>query len=167
MKRLFGVVLCVIMLFGNVMTVGATDIDKNVGPATKWNPLPKSADIENYVLAEQERGYLGIIVSDSSIEGIVDRVSGVYVEKIIEGSPASICGLDKGDLITEINGETVRNAKELRDYLSEIAPYEKVTLTITLLNDRGYYKEITYYTTTVGYDITEKDNQVIHGFRVV
>ena len=156
MKRLLGMVLCVVMLFGNVMTVGATTDDKSLSGKV----LPDGSAIERYVIAQQERGYLGLLVSNDSIEGIVDRVSGVYVYNIIKGSPASLSGLNNGDLITAINGNTVRNTTELREVMQDIKPYETVTVTITLLNDRGYYKTITYTTTTVEYSITEKQSFV-------
>ncbi len=162
MKRLLGMVLCVVMLFGNVMTVGATTDDKSLGGKF----LPDSKAIEHYVIAKQEQGYLGLLVSNDSIEGIVDRISGVYVYDIIEGSPASLSGLNNGDLITAINGNTVRNITELREIMQDIKPYDTVTVTITLLNDRGYYKTINYTTTTVEYSITDKQSSV-KGYSIV
>ena len=79
MKRLLGMLLCVVMLFGNVMTVGAATDDKSLSGKI----FPDVPAIEHYVAAQQERGYLGLLVSNDSIEGIVDRVSGVYVYDII------------------------------------------------------------------------------------
>ena len=100
--------------------------------------------------SEEEESCLGIVVHDEKIEGIVDIISGAYVDEIIPNTPVSTCGLDVGDLITAVNGDEITTAQELSTYLIEnVEPYEKVTITVTLTNARGYYKTIDYTTRTV------------------
>jgi len=55
---------------------------------------------------------LGISASDGR------RPRGVYLDEVKEGGPAEAAGLQKGDIITRINGERVRYAGEMQELLS-------------------------------------------------
>ncbi|MDE5863055.1 MAG: trypsin-like peptidase domain-containing protein, partial [Lachnospiraceae bacterium] len=66
--------------------------------------IPIINDLMNQeVIAEREQGYLGIqgkATTDEDVQGL-NMPKGVYVVKIVEGSPADECGLKAGDIITK------------------------------------------------------------------
>lgn len=63
----------------------------------------------------------------------------IVVDRVVENMPAAQSGLQKGDLITAVNGKLVRNRMEVRNVISE-AKDQPLTLTITRGAER---KEIT------------------------
>lgn len=91
-------------------------------------------------LPESERGYLGISIVD-----VTDQISqtyglpvGVYVSSVEPGSGAEKAGLEKENIITGVNGKTVKNSAELKEYLSYYGKNEVVTLRIAYRTDDGY-----------------------------
>ncbi|XP_048132523.1 putative protease Do-like 14 isoform X3 [Rhodamnia argentea] len=44
---------------------------------------------------------------------------GVFVQKVIKGSPADRAGIQTGDVVVELNGKPVRNIKEMMDAMGE------------------------------------------------
>lgn len=65
---------------------------------------------------------------------------GIYVYKIVEGQAADGSGLRERDIITKVNGETVRTAEDLQKMLTYYKGGEIVTLTVQSL-DNGAYAE--------------------------
>ncbi len=63
----------------------------------------------------------------------------IVVDKIVDGMPASQSGLQKGDLITAVNGKLVRNRMEVRSMIAE-SKDQPLNLTVTRGTER---KEIT------------------------
>jgi S1-C subfamily serine protease len=61
-------------------------------------------------------------------EGDVRR--GAVVQRVFEDSPASAAGLEKGDVITAIDGEPVEDPQTLADALAEREPGDTITLTV-------------------------------------
>ena len=53
---------------------------------------------------------------------------GVKIQTVIEGSPGEIAGLLAGDVITVLNGETVKNLKEYSDALKKFQPGDTIEL---------------------------------------
>jgi S1-C subfamily serine protease len=66
---------------------------------------------------------------------------GAIVLSVDEESPASEVGLEKGDVITGIDGEPVEGTQALTDAIAEREPGESVTLTV-YRTDRGEEREI-------------------------
>ena len=91
-------------------------------------------------LAETERGYLGISVSNvtSEINKVYDIPIGAYISSVTEGSPAEIAGLQRGMVVTQVDGRNVRTREELVSYLSGYRAGETVTLTVEVNNGNGY-----------------------------
>jgi membrane-associated protease RseP (regulator of RpoE activity) len=54
---------------------------------------------------------------------------GALVMRVIENSPAQRAGLQEGDLITEVNGESVRPERPLGEIIGERRPGDRVSLT--------------------------------------
>ncbi len=66
--------------------------------------------------------------STGSIPDFAYSGEGVKVGSVIEGSSGEKAGLLKGDVITSINGETVKSLKEYSDILKKLQPGDKVEL---------------------------------------
>lgn len=82
-----------------------------------------------------ERGYLGVgfggEVDATMARALqVDVTNGVIIGNVAEGSPADEAGLQKSDIIYEINGDPVNSWKELRTVIGTSTPGERVDLGI-------------------------------------
>jgi serine protease Do len=81
-----------------------------------------------------ERGYLGILPQDltpSMAKAFgVQNASGALVGDVTPDSPASKAGLQKGDIITEINGQAVADANALRLKIGTMDPNTRVNLKV-------------------------------------
>ena len=91
-------------------------------------------------VAEEEKGYLGISVSNvtSEINQAYDIPIGAYVSSVTENSPAEKAGLQRGMVITEIDKRTVRTREELLEYLGYYKAGETVSLTVEVRTEEGY-----------------------------
>ena len=56
--------------------------------------------------------------------------SGAVVATVAPGTPAEEAGLQRGDIITAIDGDTVRSMQELAGRIQRYAPGDAVTLTV-------------------------------------
>ena len=91
-------------------------------------------------VAEAEQGYLGIQIQniDSSMAQLYGMPEGVYVYKITENSAASESDLHEKDIITKLDGETVRTNADLSNLLTYYKAGTTVTLTVQSLQDGAY-----------------------------
>lgn len=89
---------------------------------------------------EAERGYLGVAVVDvtADVSEAYGMPQGVYINAINEDSGAEAAGMKKGDIVTAVNGKTVRGVAELKEYLSYYRVGETVTLTLQRPSEDGY-----------------------------
>ena len=110
-------------------------------PIAKAQPILDKL-IKREVVAEEDKGYLGIAVRDitSDDKEMFGYPNGVYVDSVGEDGGAYKAGVLVGDIITKINGTEVKTASALVD---EVANYKKgETITITLKRvTKGKYKE--------------------------
>lgn len=92
------------------------------------------------VVEESERGYLGISGNNvtEEINQAYDIPIGAHISSITEGSPAEKAGLQRGMIITGIDGKTVQTIEELKEYLTYYKAGETVTLTVKVRTDAGY-----------------------------
>jgi len=82
---------------------------------------------QRFLDLQDRSGYLGDLAAES-----VGRQGGARVRAVGQGTPAHEAGLKVGDVITQINGEPVNNARQLGDFLRQMTrPDDKVTLTAT------------------------------------
>ncbi len=89
---------------------------------------------------EEKKGYINIYGRDVTTE-LSDKYgfpNGVYVLETIEGGAAEKAGINKGDIITEVNGKKVTSMTELSNELDYYEKGEKVTLTIEYLKGNKY-----------------------------
>lgn len=92
---------------------------------------------------EEERGYLGIDATD--VDDMTSRrygiPQGVYVYSTSENGAAERAGLDKGYVITALDGEEVLSVSELEELLEYYAKGEKVTLTVQIPEGNSYRED--------------------------
>ncbi len=55
--------------------------------------------------------------------------TGVFVQEVMEGTP-STGKLQKGDVVTALNGKAVKDVQELRNQIAQVAPNTEVTLSV-------------------------------------
>lgn len=103
-----------------------------------------------------QRAFLGISYTpldakSAKEKGIKDLVDGLYVESVNDRSTAMEAGLQKGDVITAINGNPTHNSAQLLEQVARLRPGDKVsitfvrdgnkkTVTATLYNSQGSTK---------------------------
>ncbi len=90
------------------------------------------------------RGWLGVQIQGLTPE-LADslglkKVTGALVAVPQDGSPAEKAGIRAGDLITEVNGAEVKDARDLAKKIAEIPPGSDSALTV---NRNGQTKTIT------------------------
>lgn len=112
--------------------------------------------INREVVSESEQGFLGIDASTAQnvTELYAQRFNmpiGVYVNDVVEASPAETAGLMQGDIITGIDNITIETIDDLKNALS----YKKAGDTISLIiqvKENGEYVE-----KTLSITLAEKD----------
>ncbi len=80
------------------------------------------------------RGYLGVTVRniDQEIQeafGLPGR-EGAFVEEVLPGHAGDKAGLEHGDVILTVNGDAVKNTRDLIDHISAMPPGSKVRLEV-------------------------------------
>ena len=80
------------------------------------------------------RGWLGVQiqpVNEDIAESLgLKKAEGAIVSDVTVGSPAEDGGLETGDTILEVNGKTVKNARDLAKKVAAIKPGSKAEMTI-------------------------------------
>ena len=89
-----------------------------------------------------QASYLGIQGSDVSAEvsELYGVPSGVVVVDVVEDGPAAEAGMQKGDVITELDGRSIGNMEQLQDVLQYYASGETVKVTVQR-SQGGSYQE--------------------------
>ena len=68
--------------------------------------------------------------------------SGVVVADVVKDGPAANAGMQKGDIITELDGRTISSMSQLQQTLQYYAAGEKVDVVVQR-SDNGAYQEKT------------------------
>jgi serine protease Do len=80
------------------------------------------------------RGWLGVsiqeVTPDLAKEFGVSETKGALVADVMDDSPASKAGFERGDIITEFNHKPVKDPTHLRSMVAESAPGTKTTITV-------------------------------------
>lgn len=94
-------------------------------------------DLRNYGVVQ--RGYLGAGIielnKDAATTLEADRETGVYVSSISPESAAEEAGLEIGDIIVAVDGETTLRNSELLEKLGQKRPGDAVELTVVRAED--------------------------------
>ncbi len=103
----------------------------------------RGSDVSAYVDAEKEKG--------NEID--LGTMEGIYVAEVVEDGAAAAAGLQKGDVITSIEGQKVKKFGELQGIIAQKRPGDKLsitylrnkkshTVTLTLKNEQGTTKVV-------------------------
>jgi S1-C subfamily serine protease len=99
-------------------------------------PVNMARNVMNALIehGEVRRGRLGVTVqpiTSQLAESLrLDAVAGALVNDVQNGGPAARAGLQRGDVITSVNGSPIGDSNELRNRIAELGPGAKVDLTI-------------------------------------
>ena len=103
----------------------------------------KGSDVSNYVDAEKEKGN----------EVDMGTMEGIYIGEVVEDGAAAAAGLQKGDVITSIDGKKIKKFGELQGILAQKRPGDEIKIsylrnkkshsaTLTLKNEQGNTKVV-------------------------
>ena len=132
----------------NAAKYSSTDVE-GIGYAI---PISKAEDIMNQLMnrrtlnpvEEAKRGYLGI--QGTSVDGETAAAfgmpRGVYVYRILEEGAAAGSDLREKDIITKVDGQSVKNMTELQELLACYEVGEQIDLVVQTQKD-GNYEERT------------------------
>ena len=122
-------------------------------------PISKSEDIINHLMTrksrtsvpEEERGYLGIQGTnvDENAARTFGMPKGAYIYRILENGAAAASELREKDIITKVDGQTVRSMEGLQEILAGYRSGEQAELTVQRQVD-GSYQELTVTVTLAG-----------------
>lgn len=77
------------------------------------------------------RGTIGDFETDvSAVDMEASGISGIYLEQVEPRSPAYQGGMRVADVITEVEGQTIQNMKELHEYLSNCQSGQEITIIV-------------------------------------
>ncbi|RYZ53570.1 MAG: PDZ domain-containing protein, partial [Chitinophagaceae bacterium] len=113
------------------------------------------ADIIKY--GSTKRAYLGVMFGNGQSDeeqAKTKNVDGVYIVEVSKGSAAAEAGLQKGDVITGLNGAKITTGTQVIERIAAMRPGEKVMLTynrdgadktvsLTLKGEAGTYTALT------------------------
>lgn len=110
-------------------------------------------------VAEEDRGYLGIsgVSVTSQVSSAYSMPQGVYIAQIIDGGGAADSDLQKGDIITAIEGTSVSDMETLQKQLTYYAAGETIKFTIERQDGTGAYDKQTV-------EVTLGDKSAIENF---
>lgn len=122
-------------------------------------PISKSEDIINQLMTrksrtsvpEEERGYLGIQGTnvDENAARTFGMPKGAYIYRILENGAAAASELREKDIITKVDGQTVRSMEGLQEILAGYRSGEQAELTVQR-QVVGSYQELTVTVTLAG-----------------
>jgi serine protease Do len=94
-------------------------------------------------VAEDERGYLGIsgISVTEDVSEAYGMPEGVYIAQVYEGTAAEAAGLQKGDIITAFDGDTITSMDALQKELEYYAKGDTVDITVMTSGIGGYIEK--------------------------
>ena len=101
-------------------------------------------DVKNYVDQMKDQ--------DKDVEDF-GTMEGIYIDKVVDDGAAADAGLQKGDVLTHVDGQKVKNFGELQAIIAQKRPGDKVTVkylrnkkektaTLTLKNEQGTTKVV-------------------------
>jgi serine protease Do len=81
---------------------------------------------------EVQRGFLGVLIKDMTLELAQqfgsDSHEGALVDEVMPDGPAERGGIQSGDIVVALNGESIKNSMDLRNNISQTSPESEVNL---------------------------------------
>ena len=89
-----------------------------------------------------DRGWLGVVIQNVS-DDIADSIGmteaqGAMITKVTEDGPAAKQDLKPGDVIVEVNGETISDSRDLARKIAELQPDTDVKLSIVRYGEKRH-----------------------------
>jgi len=115
-----------------------------------------------------KRGYLGVSIRDlnSGLKSIYKHKHGAFILAVEKDTPASKVGLERGDLIIQINGKPVKDANDLKDKIGALKPND--TVVIKVENQNNKIKTFKVKLAKMPGSInTNSNNNIIKGLKVI
>ncbi len=106
-----------------------------------------NAIIKEVVYEESARGYLGVGCRASVMS---DGTRVLRIERVGEGSPAALAGVQAGDILCAVNGKSVGSVEALTDILSHLTGGDKVILNLKRMQGDALF-DLTLEATLVTY----------------
>ncbi len=74
------------------------------------------------------RGYMGVQISDinAKLKSLYKSETGAVLIDVNENTPAQKAGLQRGDLITKVDGHDIKNASDLKNRVGLLSPDKKI-----------------------------------------
>lgn len=135
---------------GYGFAIPTTIVNKAVDDFKKYGSYQRAMigiqgmDVKNYVDAMKDQ--------DKDVEDF-GTMEGIYIDKVADNGAAADAGLQKGDVITHVDGQKVKQFGELQAIIAQKRPGDKVTIkylrnkkeksaTLTLKNEQGTTKVV-------------------------
>ena len=142
--------------------LGGTDVD-NMGyaiPISAADPIIKELmehETRKEKVAEEEQGYLGVSLQnfDDTARSYYNIPEGAFVYGVYEGSGAEKAGIYKGDVITKLENEKVRNISDIKAILQYYKQGDVVKIVVKRL-EAGEYVEHEFDVTLCAESIMEQ-----------
>ena len=108
---------------------------------------------------ETQRAYLGIYPAEltqelAEKEGL-ENIDGVYVAEVTEGGAAKLAGVQKGDVVTAINGKKVNTVTQLMETVRQYRPGDKLDVEVNRKGRHQHY-ELTLLNEAGNVDVVKK-----------
>ncbi|HEX7010708.1 MAG TPA: trypsin-like peptidase domain-containing protein [Phycisphaeraceae bacterium] len=130
-------------IYGQVVGMNTAIVSRALDPRMAGNigigfaiPVDMVVDVADEIIrtGRVRRGYLGVYIDDLTPQMArtfnYEGTNGALVVDPIPGSPGAKAGLQAGDIITQVNGQSIRSANELRYRIASLEPGSQVKLTV-------------------------------------
>lgn len=126
-------------IVGIVMQDFSNEGDENTLTAVSISQLK---DVIERLSNNQDVAYLGLKISTvtSVIADEYDIPQGVYIKSVAIDSPALAAGLQSGDVITEIDGESIVTVQTYKNTIMALNPEKQIDITFKRQGTSGYTK---------------------------
>ena len=128
----------------NTVKVGASLTGTSVEGLGFAIPSDDAVEIIDKLIKDKKivRPYIGIsgINVDQATAKRNDISEGIYVAQVLQNSPASKAGIEKGDIITGIEGKDIKTMEELNEIKNTKNVGDKITLKVKRKNEEKEIK---------------------------
>jgi Do/DeqQ family serine protease len=81
-----------------------------------------------------KRGYIGVSFTELDPDKAktlnITNTTGLYVSDLVEGGGAQQSGIQKGDIITKVEGTAIYESSDLQEHVGRMQPGDKINLTV-------------------------------------
>ena len=105
----------------NAQIASETGANSGIGYAIPVETVKQIAD-QLIASGKVEHPYLGVQITDDE--------NGALIAEVVSGSPAAEAGLRQGDVVTEVAGNEIGSADELREAVADRKPGDSLELTV-------------------------------------